>query len=131
MPIALPLSFGGKTLMATGMFVAKIIAEPKAWKILARRITTVFGENIAKIEASPNVTIPARRTLRLLVVSAIFPKGTENAAIIREYAVTSQPTDAAPILKCAPISGIAKFRALPANAVMNDVLMPTMTADRF
>lgn len=42
----------------------------------------------------------------------------------------SQPTEAAPMLKYVPISGIDKLSALPEKLVMNAVLIPTKIADR-
>lgn len=98
---------------------------------LMKRMTAAFAENTAAREAAPNAMIPMMRILCLPVLSASLPNGTENAAIISEYAVMSQPTDAAPMLKYVPISGMDRFNALPEKLVIKAVLVPMRTAVDF
>ena len=93
--------------------------------ILTAVIINAETEKNAAAQQTENTAIPVINIFLLSVISAIRPKGTENAATDSVYPVISHPTASALTLNSAPISGMERLSALPVNVVINAVMTAT------
>jgi hypothetical protein len=57
------------------------------------------------------------------------PKGTEKAATVRMYPVTTQPKRLAGTMNSSPMAGTDKFRELPIKVTEKEVTADTYNAD--
>jgi len=105
------------------------MAPATPWAVLNTITVAMFGAKTDIILNKVKKSMPSIITLLLPVVSAIFPNGTLMVATASIYAVTIHPRNAALTSKYSPISGIARFSALPIKVVMNAVVKETLKVD--
>jgi hypothetical protein len=126
MPIALPLSPGRKTAVTMAMFVPKIIAEEKPWKILKRIIMAGFLEKTIRTDEMLNRNMPNEKIFFRPVISASLPKGSRKTADARMKLLMIHPSSTAFAPNSLPIAGRARLTEDPKKAVRKVVIDVTM-----
>ena len=104
------------------MFVEKIIEAPIPCTPLNTRSTRILREITAAADAAANMMIPVLNMSFLSSISANLPKVTARQEQTSIYTVITQPMFCALSLNSFSIDGMERFRALPINVVMNEVI---------